>query len=115
MRHPSSRALGDLALLALLLAAALAVLASVQPVRPFVVLVAACLVPGGAILTLIGRGGAPLANVALTLGLSIAIELLGSSALAFAGWWHPEVLAYVLGGASAALLLRDLMRAARTS
>jgi uncharacterized membrane protein len=106
----SARALGDLALLALLAAAAVAVAGSLQPARPYVVLLAACLVPGGAILTALGRDHDLLSNIALVVGLSVAVELLGSAALAWAGWWHPDVLAYVLGGISALLLVVDLAR-----
>jgi hypothetical protein len=105
-----SRVLHDLALLTLLAAAVLVVVASVQPVRPFVVLLAACLVPGGAILTMLNRGEG-LIDLALAIGLSLAVEILGSCVLAWSGWWHPEVLASVLGSASAGLLVCDLVRA----
>jgi hypothetical protein len=106
----SSRVLYDLALLALLAAAMLVVAVSLQQLRPFVVLLAACLVPGGAILTVLGRREA-LFDLALAIGLSLAVEILGSAVLAWLGWWHPEVLAGVLGGASVVLLVGDLLRA----
>jgi CHASE2 domain-containing sensor protein len=100
--------LQDVALLALLVATVFVVLEDAQPVRPFVVFAAACLVPGGAILTRL-RTGEGMTDLALAIGLSLAVEIAGSLALAWSRWWHPEALAIVLAGASAALLLSDLL------
>ncbi len=110
MSRSSSRMLYDLTLLALLAAAAVVIMeSSLQPVRPFVILLAACLVPGGAILTLLGRHEA-LFDLAVAIGLSLTVEILGSCVLAWLGWWHPGALGVVLGGASAGLLVFDLFR-----
>ena len=111
MTRSWSRALVDLALLALIGATVAAILAS-SPARPYVVAAAATLVPGGALLTRL-RIGDGLTDLALAVGLSLAVDIAGSVALAWAGWWHPEALAIVLGGASAALLLGDLVVAGK--
>jgi len=107
-----SRVVPDLALLVLAAAAALVVAADLQPVRPFVVFAAACLVPGGAILTRL-RTGEPLTEVALTFGLSFAVEIAGSLVLTWSGWWHPEALWIALGIGSVGLLVSDLVRVSR--
>lgn len=99
--------LSDLVLLALLALTAVVVLADVQPVRPFIVFLAACLIPGGALVTRL-RTEEGLTDLALTIGLSIGIEIAGSLVLTWSGWWHPEVLGIVLGTGSLALLLSDL-------
>jgi len=106
------RALLDTLLLALIGATVVVVAAPVQPVRPFVVLAAASLVPGGALLTRL-RTGEGMVDVALAIGLSLAIAIGGSAVLAWTNWWHPEVLAGVLGAASASLLVGDLLHAWR--
>jgi hypothetical protein len=102
----------DLVLLVLLAATALVVVADVQPVRPFVVLAAACFVPGGAILTRL-RTGEAMTDVALAVGLSLAMEIAGSLVLAWSGWWHPEALGIVLGAGSMGLLVADLVEVRR--
>jgi CHASE2 domain-containing sensor protein len=106
------RVLLDVALLALLAATVFVIVAAVQPVRPFVVFAAACLVPGGAILTRL-RTGEGMTDLALAIGLSLAVEIAGSLALAWSGWWHPEALGIVLGAASMGLLVSDLLRSRR--
>jgi len=111
MSQHRSEALYDVLLLALLAAAALVVAADLQPVRPFVLLLAACLVPGGAILTRL-RTGEGLTDLALAIGLSLAVEVAASLGLAWSGWWHPVALGVALGAASAGLLLRDLVKGA---
>lgn len=108
------RVLCDLGLLGLLAAAATVVTGDVQPVRPFVVFAAALLVPGGALLTKL-RTGESITDLALTVGLSLAVEVAGGLILAWSGWWHPVTLAVVLGGGSSALLLRDLLNVRRIS
>lgn len=108
MSRLSPHAGSSLALLGLLAATALVIVADLQPVRPFVVLAAACLVPGGAILTRL-RTGEPLTNLALAIGLSLAVEFAGSLLLAWSGWWHPLALGLALGVASGTLLVTDLV------
>jgi CHASE2 domain-containing sensor protein len=112
VRVQSARALSDLALLTLTLAAALAVVANATPVRPFVVFAAAVLVPGGALLTKL-RTEESITDLALAMGLSLAIDIAGSLILAWSGWWHPVALAIALGAASSALLLADLLEVGR--
>jgi uncharacterized membrane protein len=107
MTRPSARALSDIALLVLAGCAALVIALDAQPVRPFVVFAAACFVPGGALLTQL-RTGETLSDLALAVTLSIALEIAGSLVLAWTGWWHPEVLAIVLGVAATAFLVADL-------
>ena len=113
MSRVQSRALLDVVLLLLLASAALTVVAALQPVRPFAVLAAACFVPGVAILTRLDTGKR-LIELPLAIGLSIAVEIIGSSVLAWSGWWHPDILGIVLGAASAGLLLIDLARLGRS-
>lgn len=107
MKRLHSEVLSDVVLLGLLGAAALAVLADLQPVRPFVLLVAACLVPGGAILTRL-RTGEAITDLALAIGLSLGVEVAGSLVLVWAHWWHPAVLAVTLAVGSMVLLSTDL-------
>lgn len=102
----------DLVLLALLAAAALAMAADLQPVRPFVVFSAACLVPGGALLTKL-RTGEALTDLALAFGLSFALEAAAAALLAWSGWWHPAVVGALLAAASASLLIGDVIRLER--
>jgi uncharacterized membrane protein len=101
------RELADIALLALLAGAAVAVAADLQPVRPFLVFTAACVVPGGAVMTKLGTGEG-LTDLALAFGLSFAIEAACAVLLAWSGWWHPIVLGAALGSGAAFLLIADL-------
>jgi GT2 family glycosyltransferase len=107
----ATRALIDAGLLALIALTATAIVASIDPIRPFAVFAAACLVPGSALMTRL-RGVDDVATAAgLAIALSLSLVTAGSLALAWTGWWHPELLALLLGGGSAALLLADLRRA----
>ncbi len=103
------RARIDVALLVLCGLAALAIAGALGPARPVVVLLAALFVPGGAALTLLDVSE-PLSAAALAVGLSLALEIAGSLAIVWTTYWHPVVLALVLGAASVALLSRDLAR-----
>ncbi len=107
-----TRALGDIALLGLLAAASVVAVAGAGPLRPFIVFAAICLVPGGAILTRLATGEA-ITHLALAIGLSLALVIAGSLALAWSGWWHPEALGVTLGAASGLLLGHDLWRRRR--
>lgn len=99
----------DLGLVGLLVAAAVVVLADLHPVRPFVLVAAATLVPGGAIVTRL-RTGDGLTDLALAIGLSLAVEIAASLALTWTGWWHPAAAALALGAVSLWLLASDLRR-----
>jgi GT2 family glycosyltransferase len=109
----SPRAIVDVALLALIAVAAIAVVAPIDPVGPFVVFAAACLVPGGALMTRLNIADDLATTAGLAVALSLALLAGGSLALAWAGWWHPKLLALLVGGASGALLAADLRRALR--
>jgi hypothetical protein len=102
----------DIALLALCALSALAVAGVLGPLRPLIVLAAMCLVPGGAILTRLPvRDG--LTMVALMIGLSLGVDIVGSLAITWGNVFHPALLWLVLGAGSAALLVADLQRADR--
>jgi hypothetical protein len=103
----------DSALLVLLLVAGVLVVASGPgPVRGIIGLAAVLLVPGGAALTRLPVSG-PAAWLGLAVVLSMAVEAVGSLALVWSGWWHPGLLAAVVGAASAVLLASDGIRVAR--
>jgi hypothetical protein len=99
----------DLTLLALLVLGALATDDLLGPARPYGLLIAALLVPGGALLTWLGVDDV-LTAVGLAVGLSLAVEIVGSLALVWSTYWHPSSLALVLGVISAGLILWDLGR-----
>ena len=105
-----TRIIVDAGLLAIVACAALSIVASLDVVRPFAVLAAFCLVPGGAILTRLSVDD-PVTGVALAFGLSLTLDVAASLVLVWTGWWHPELLAIVIGAASAVLLLDDLWQA----
>ncbi len=113
MSAPRAQTLRDVVLLGLMAAAVVAVAADLGPVRPYVVLAAVCLVPGGALLTRL-RTGELLTDLALAFGLSFAVEILAGVLLAWSRWWHPFALAILFGAGSAALLVNDIVRHARS-
>lgn len=103
----SGRRTVDLALLALLAAAAGAVAADLPVLRPLLVLGAMLLVPGAAVLTRL-RVPDALSGVALAIGLSLALDALLAAALAAVGLWDPLVAGAVVAGAAALVLAADL-------
>jgi O-antigen biosynthesis protein len=100
----------DAGLVALIAAAVAVALAPVPTgVRIAVMLVAACLVPGGALVRYLQlEFGA--SWVAIAAAASLAVEVAGSLALVWTGWWHPELLAIGLGAVSALLIVFDWSR-----
>jgi hypothetical protein len=96
------------ALLVLLLAAAAAVNVFTAPpvARGLVTLVAMLLIPGALVVVRLTLAD-PLATVALTLGISIAIDICLSLAMVLLRWWHPALLAASFGGVAALILLQD--------
>jgi uncharacterized membrane protein len=74
----------------------------------------ACLVPGGALLSLLPFRE-PDEVLALTLVLSLAVIAVATLAMAWLGAWHPLRLTAGLAAASAVLLLLDLTRRLRSS
>lgn len=100
---------GDVALLILCVAATIsAVVPTRGPFATLIVLAGLCLVPGGALLTLLSQPRDLLTRVAMWFAFSIVIELAGAYAMAALGWWHPHVLAGLIGFAAALLLLRQV-------
>ena len=101
----------DLGLVMLVITAMLIVAVDAEPVRPFAVLLAACLVPGGALMTRL-RTGDGLTDLALAVGVSFAIDIALSLTLVWSGWWHPEAAGFALGLASLIVLAQDILRGA---
>ena len=97
--------------LAALIAAAVAVAVVPVPaaVRILVMLVAACLVPGGALVRYL-RFDFGASWMAMATALSLAVETLASLALIWTGWWHPAVVAIALGAISVLIILFDWIR-----
>ena len=97
--------------LAALIAAAVAV--SVVPVpsaaRILVMLAAACLVPGGAVVRYL-RFDFGASWLAMAAALSLGFETLASLALIWTGWWHPAAVAIGLGALSALIIVFDWSR-----
>lgn len=96
-------------LLLVLAAATVAVclLQSHGAARLLLVLAAACLIPGSALLTRL-----PVEDVVeacgLAIGLGFAIETAGALVMVWTGWWHPFGWAIVLGAVACAVLAIDL-------
>jgi hypothetical protein len=106
-------ALAEAALLVLAAASAALCLSGTESVaRPLILLCAATLVPGGAILTLL-----PARNALEAVGLAVVLggSLLTTVALAmiWTGFWHPTAAAAAVGALAAALLIVDLARRIR--
>lgn len=103
------RLLASFALIALAIAAIAAnAAAPVGPLRTTVSVVAALLVPGGAItvhMKVADRAHA----VALALGLSVAVETLLALAMVWTRWWHPGAVAAVVLAISVLALGRRLL------
>lgn len=97
----------------LLTVAAATVLISVaQPhgtTRLLLVLAAACLLPGCALLTRLGADE-PLEAVALAVALGFTLEAAGAILMVWSGWWHPLAWALVLLFSSVAVIALDLRR-----
>ena len=97
--------------LAALIAAAVAVAVVPVPaaVRILVTLVAACLVPGGALIRYL-RFDFGASWMAMATALSLAVETLASLALIWTGWWHPALVAIALGAISVVIIVFDWIR-----
>jgi uncharacterized membrane protein len=98
----------DVALLALLAGTVpLVVWPVAAPLRTLFGLATVLFVPGGAALARVRVNGWA-EWFGLTIAVSLAIQTAGALVLLWTRWWHPAVLAGVLGTASVALLLSDL-------
>jgi hypothetical protein len=80
-----------------------------SPARSFLVLAAACLVPGAAILTRLPVTGF-LDAAALVVTLGVSIEATGAVIMVWTGWWHPVVWAILVLVFAWILLASDLWR-----
>jgi hypothetical protein len=80
-----------------------------SPARLLLVLAAACVIPGGAVLTRLPTEDV-LEAFGLAVGLGFAIEAAGALAMVWTGWWHPLGWALVLVGTACAVFALDLRR-----
>jgi hypothetical protein len=115
LAQPLRRAIGDALLLALAPASvALCVAGASGASRLVLVFVAACLLPGGALLTRVSVQST-LERCALAVGLSLCVEAAGSLAMIWTGWWHPDAWALALVVVSCALIAVDLAASLRAA
>jgi hypothetical protein len=77
--------------------------------RLLLVLVAACLIPGSALLTRL-PGEDVLEALGLAVGLGFCIEAAGALAMVWTGWWHPFGWALALVTAACVMFFLDLRR-----
>ena len=77
--------------------------------RLLLVLAAACLIPGSALLTRLSVED-ELEAFGLAVGFGFTIEAFGALAMVWTGWWHPFGWAIVLGLVACAVLAIDLQR-----
>jgi uncharacterized membrane protein len=76
-------------------------------VRLLLVLAAACLIPGSAVLTRLPRVET-FEALTLALPLGLCIEAVGSLAMIWTGWWHPFVWSVVLVTVACLALALDI-------
>lgn len=98
-------------LLLVLAAATVAVclLQSHGAARLLLVLAAACLIPGSALLTRLSVED-ELEAFGLAVAFGFTIEAFGALAMVWTGWWHPFGWAIALGAVACAVLTADLRR-----
>lgn len=107
---PRRCVIADCALMLLAVAAVGACMLSDHGVaRLLLVLAAACLIPGGALLTRLPVEDA-LEAIALSVGLGFTVEVAGALVMVWTGWWHPVGLALVLVAGACVLFALDLRR-----
>jgi hypothetical protein len=78
-------------------------------VRLLLLLAAACLIPGSAVLTRLPVEDT-LEAFALAIGLGLTLEAIGALAMIWTGWWHPFGWAILVGVLACAVLALDLRR-----
>jgi uncharacterized membrane protein len=109
---PRRCVVGDCLLLVLAVAAVAVCVANTSSIaRLMLVLAAACLIPGSALLTRLPVAD-PLEALGLAVGLGFCIETAGALVMVWTGWWHPFGWALALVTAAGALLVVDLRRVA---
>lgn len=110
LRNPRWSAAADSLLLLLAALTAVACLTGTHAVeRPLLVLAAVCLVPGGAVLTLL-RVRDLLEGVVLAAVLGVSILTAVALPMIWTGWWHPAEAAAGTMIAAALALAVDLVR-----
>jgi hypothetical protein len=82
------------------------------PVRYLIVLLAAILVPGAAVVSRLQLRETS-AYLALTVAISLAVCTVGAMAMVWGGFWHPLIFGTVLALASTAVLVYDVWRITR--
>lgn len=108
--NPRRRAAADGLLLTLAGATVAAcLLQSHGAVRLLLVLAAACLIPGGAVLTRLPVEDA-IEAFGLAVGLGFTIEAAGALVMVWSGWWHPFGWAILLGAVACGAIALDLQR-----
>lgn len=80
-----------------------------SPIRLLLLLAAACLIPGSALLTLLPVED-PFEAFALAVGFGFTLETVGALAMVWTGWWHPYGWTIVLGALACVMLTLDLRR-----
>ena len=110
------RCLVDVGALVVAFAAACSTqLSAGSPVRAIVVLAAFVLVPGWSLVSLT-TSGPPVAMLGLAIGLSLAIDIVGSLALVWTGLFtDAQTFTAILGAGAVALLMRDAGRQMRSA
>jgi hypothetical protein len=107
---PRRCAIADCLLLALAAVTAAICLLDVDgALRLLLVCVAACLLPGGALLTRLPVEDL-LESVGLAAALGFSVEAVGTLAMIWTGWWHPVGWAVMLGIAACLTFVFDLRR-----
>jgi len=107
---PATPRWADAGLAALIAGAvAVALLPVPSAARILVTLVAACLVPGGALVRYL-RFDFGASWLAMAAALSLGVETLASLALVWTGWWHPAAVAIGLGALSVLIIVFDWSR-----
>lgn len=107
---PWTRAAVDCLLLALVpVAVVVSVVDAAGVARLLLVLAAACLVPGGALLTRVANDDL-LSALGLAVGFSLCIETVGALAMIWTGWWHPLGFSLALMALACVALVLDLRR-----
>jgi hypothetical protein len=108
--NPRRCATADVLLLVLAAATvAVCLLQSHGAARLLLVLAAACLIPGSALLTRLSVED-ELEAFGLAVGFGFTIEAFGALAMVWTGWWHPFGWGIALGLLSCAALVVDLRR-----
>jgi hypothetical protein len=108
--NPRRCVIADCLLLALAGVTAVACLLDIDgALRLLLLLAAACLIPGGALLTRLPSEDV-LEALGLAVGLGFSVEAVGTLAMIWTGWWHPVGWAVVLGIAACPMFVFDLRR-----